>query len=425
MAAYKLPLTRAEFAKAMELGHGRALLHVKEHGLEQFRDEFLAACVNNLVHDTQCEGSRPRWLVEFFEGVPEWLLRPLLDTYAESDCERDLYQMAELLGLLADRGSEMAKQGLYSGFRVTHWGPLGNDELIRLDGAAALLWMAETMGEMEQIGFQELDSLFRTYDYSYGDGESLRLLLCSSNASIQRAVRVAQTPPQAPAGPWPERRRPGQISAREFLEAVQGEDLLGFPGSWARKAKSEELEIVAQALRTTRETNTLQTLLRCFQGTGLPEFWEGLLALVYHEVREVRRLTPFLLQHHQHPGIRAQALERLEQNRTTEGVFKLFESNFEKGDTKRILTALRRLPTEDTSIYHWALGDVLSVAAANPAKETLALLMFVYENTPCTNCRQKAVLEMRRRGDLPDWVAEECLYDCDFELREKLSGPES
>ena len=183
---------------------------------------------------------------------------------------------------------------------------------------------------------------------------------------------------------------------------------------------------MATALKTTDNLEALQIFLRCFQSTGLPEYWGGLIELADHQVYEVRWLAIWVLGHHHHSDVRALALQRLEENRTAEGEFKLLVRNFEKGDTKRILAALRRLPDVDERDFHWLLGDVIEIATVNPFKENLALLAYAYEKTPCTNCRQKAVLEMDRRGDLPEWILQESKFNCDFELREKLTaGSES
>ena len=69
IAPFELPLSREEFKGAMELGHGRALLHARKYGLAEYRDDFLTACLSNLVFDTQYEDSRTRWLGEFFDSV--------------------------------------------------------------------------------------------------------------------------------------------------------------------------------------------------------------------------------------------------------------------------------------------------------------------------------------------------------------------
>ena len=420
LGSFILPLTKSEFSRAMRLGHGRALMHVREFGLWEVQDEVLHAWVKNLVFDTQCEDSRARWLAEFIDGVPDWLVDPLLDAYAMSVENRDPFQMAELLCVLAKRGCGKARQALYHQFRNTDWGFLGEEELLELDGAQALLWMVQKLNSSENIEAWRLEGLIGSYDFVYGEGEGRKLLSQAPGREAKAFLARISEPRQRLIGP---RQRLEHLNGVGFIEAAHQKQIsVGGVRSWSLRATPEELQAVAAALKTTDDPEALQLFLRCFQSTGLPEYWAGLIDFANHQVYEVRWLALWVLGHHHHPDVRSLALQRLEENRTGEGEFKLLVRNFEKGDAKRILAALRRLPSMEEHDFHWLLGDILEVAKANPLKESLALLVYAYEKMPCTNCRQKAVLEMRRRGDLPDWIFRESHFDCDFELREKLAA---
>jgi len=412
ISAFKRPLTRQEFREALKRGHGRALLHARESGLDEFRDEFIDACLHNKVFDTQCEDSRARWLGEFFVGTPDWLVQPLVAAYARGGNRKDQFQRAETLGLLGKRGCKRSREALYHGFRSTDWGLLGSDELIALDGAEALMWVAKQLTPMDEVQQWEMDHLIFSYDELYGEGEGMRALRDAQIPGWQEVFEQVSEPRRKPKGTPQKRNR---CSAEEFVEAAfQGQVSIGFGRFWSSKASPEELQLVACALKRAKDSKTLESLLRCFFERGLPQFWPGLLELAEHDDSQVRWLTHWVLRHHHHPDIRSLGVRRLGENRTVEGEFKLFQSNFEKGDSKRILRALRRFPDIEEHIFHWALDDVLNIAMANPVKEALSLLIYVYEKTPCTSCRRKSVEAMRERGDLPDWILEECRCDCAF-----------
>lgn len=399
----------------MKLGHGRALLHVREFGLDDYRAEFIEACISNQVYDTQCEDSRTQWLGEFFEGSPAWLIDPLVRAYSTVDDQRSLFQMAELLGLLGRRGCERAKRALYDGFRYLEWGFLGDEELLSLDGTDGLLWILSQVRDLEDVQEHHLDSMFYHYDELFGEGEGVKYL--DPHSPPAQPLKGSSSSRQPRQG----REKPRRASAEEFVEAARvGQVPIGYCRSWSIRASTEELAIVAEAVKNEDNPEPLERLLRCFMDTGLPEYWPGLLDLCEHEVHDVRWVTYWVLRHHRHPDVRALAIRRLEENRTVEGEFKLFQSNFEKGDAKRILASARRFPEVEEYIFHWALDDILDVAIANPIRETLSLLIYGYEKTPCTNCRLTAVEEMSKRGDLPGWIVEECRQGCDFYLREKL-----
>ena len=55
-------LSRAEFARAIKLGHGRAILHIKEQGDNQVKDLICKALTKCNVYDYQIEGGRHYWL---------------------------------------------------------------------------------------------------------------------------------------------------------------------------------------------------------------------------------------------------------------------------------------------------------------------------------------------------------------------------
>jgi hypothetical protein len=72
-----------------------------------------------------------------------------------------------------------------------------------------------------------------------------------------------------------------------------------------------------------------------------------------------------------------------------------------------------------TDVYHWLGMGALHVFEANPTPECSELLVSLYDNGPCTNCRERCVDLLHRLGRLPDWMARECLFDANGDLRDK------
>ena len=54
---YTLPLNREQFPHALHAGLGRALQHVRTHGLTGFEDELVTSCISNTAYHPQSEGS--------------------------------------------------------------------------------------------------------------------------------------------------------------------------------------------------------------------------------------------------------------------------------------------------------------------------------------------------------------------------------
>ena len=67
-APFRLPLNDAQFRRALQAGHGRALMHVVRHGVGQSLEAVVDACIHNRAYDAQCEGDRARWMLEIIDA---------------------------------------------------------------------------------------------------------------------------------------------------------------------------------------------------------------------------------------------------------------------------------------------------------------------------------------------------------------------
>lgn len=66
---FELPLTREQFARALEAGHRRAILHARQCGVDGLQDLIVDACLHYKVHDPQCEADRWTWMIELIEAA--------------------------------------------------------------------------------------------------------------------------------------------------------------------------------------------------------------------------------------------------------------------------------------------------------------------------------------------------------------------
>ena len=102
----KNKLTKIEFAKALKRGHGRALMHVEQHGLRGISALVLAACLKEPSYDKQLESSRAEWLFKMFcddEKFPSFSAAILNALSIENELY-DLQQLCEFAELLAKNG---------------------------------------------------------------------------------------------------------------------------------------------------------------------------------------------------------------------------------------------------------------------------------------------------------------------------------
>jgi len=419
------PLTRDQFADALAKGHGRALVHVREHGLDGLEDLFLQACLRDQTYDSMCEGDRVPWLGEFFVGAPEWIATPVLTRLREAPLEERWFLCSMAL-LLAQRGCQEAHASLRAAFYFEEEGAVvALDELLELEGEEGFLWMAAQYGRWAREGRPVDDSLVAAFaasdrweqtGASYEDGldKLPELLRASPDPDVRYYVGYLneqgyeQRRHYRPDGPP---SRPDGLTVLKRLRTAD-EDIF-WVGGWGRKAASEDLRLIAGDLFQPLETVLLRNYLRCFMGQGLSEFDSRILAFADHPDREVRRLSHWVLSHH--PEARALALQRLEAGEVDNSEVRLLKSAFEPGDETLLQQALAPTAAWEPFPRHTVLRDLLDVLEAHPNEE---LALFVYEHTPCTNCRGRAV-------QLLSSPPEECRYDADEEIRARLRPAES
>lgn len=106
-------------------------------------------------------------------------------------------------------------------------------------------------------------------------------------------------------------------------------------------------------------------------------------------------------------------------------VRQLLKQSFLPGDHLWIEAALQErsdVPPEqvDEDELHWLLMDVVELFKAHPSREAAPSVGFVYEHTPCANCRQQALKLLVSTGSLPSWIADEARLDASGEIRELL-----
>lgn len=90
----------------------------------------------------------------------------------------------------------------------------------------------------------------------------------------------------------------------------------------------------------------------------------------------------------------------------------ILKSNWQQGDFVTVETLLAAAIDDDFE-YHDLGTSILEVLehAAVPATESNGVLLKLYENGPCTQCRREVVSKLLASGSVPSWMAEECRFD--------------
>ncbi|MBS2040612.1 hypothetical protein JST97_36835 [bacterium] len=134
-----------------------------------------------------------------------------------------------------------------------------------------------------------------------------------------------------------------------------------------------------------------------------------LLALADHREQSVRFRANQALAEVRHPAVRDRAISRLKAKDWFHSEVLPLKSNLLPGDS---LLFDRHLRVKGNNFeHHRLIGDLVHIVQANPWPELLKVMLFVYETSPCTNCRYDVYQLMSKQSIAPDWVTAEWPHD--------------
>jgi hypothetical protein len=125
------------------------------------------------------------------------------------------------------------------------------------------------------------------------------------------------------------------------------------------------------------------------------------------------------LAHVRHPYLRQAALGLIANGDMSNGTT-LLVKNFEAGDFDLCSACLK--PLADADDAHNLVGSLLNLCEAHPGWDALDCLLYVYELSPCSACRSRAVKALVTTGTSPAWVLAESASDADPDTRALVSA---
>lgn len=420
------PLDSTVFGAALRTGHGRALQQVHLHGVQGLGDTLIDACVQCGTYDPQCEARRVPWLFSIVEcvGLQTSLVQALAGLLKEApaadEAHNDLDQRSAMLRELAAAGSADARRLLYASLvRLpgTSADVIAADDIVELDGLEGLVHVARRMGRWSQEDprFWVDDRLVEQCTAPGGATAALAALECEAQTDpyIASYLQVlAQTRAQ--------RNSSAPDAAAFTAEQVvvyardHPKDPCHWFRGWARRADASELETVFLALLDAREPEHATRLLRCFVQRGVPRFDSRLMPWLVHPDPMLGMAALNAVKSTRHPDLRTLALRWIA-NGDLEGGIRLLTANFEPGDFALCAPLLESIDDEDER--HRLASNFVAMCEAHPSADAVDGLLNVYEFSPCSTCRLKAVKVLVDLDIAPDWLLQESSFDVDPETR--------
>jgi hypothetical protein len=424
------PLSIAAFDAALRTGHGRAMQQVHEHGSGGLEDSIVAACVSCFTYDPQCEAERAPWLASIVElaALKAKVVQAIEAMGREAAPEnlRDMDHRCAILKELAAAGSSDARRVLYSSLaRLPHTSDvIGAEQIVELDGMDGLVHVARQFGRWLQADpdFRVDDWLFGQFDASTG--------IEGGFAALEREAESDPDVASYLAGMRKTRESQDATSNRFDATAYTGVEIVAHVNKnpkdqchwfrrWGVLASSDQRETVFAALLASDEPEYVKRLFRCFAMTGLPRFDRRLLRWIADPDEQVRWAAVRATAPIKHFVLRQAALRMIAEGDMANG-FALLVSNFEAHDFALCAAHLKRL--DDADEAHLLVGQLLNLCEAHPGVDALDCLLYVYELSPCSECRRRAVEALIGSNTAPAWLLAECAFDADPDTRAIVGG---
>ncbi|KQV47506.1 hypothetical protein ASE26_23910 [Duganella sp. Root198D2] len=432
-------LNRDEFTTALHQGRGSAVLHVQDHGSDELFEIILDACLVNRAYDQQCEGPRAKWLYSMI-AHDDRICAAVIEAFKAPVEDQDLFQVANLVGLIAVNGSRAAAEALRRSWAENDLA--GELAIIMLDGVPAAIEVVRCLGQrlisdpdeyVDGLEFLVEDEALREQvllDLSArapGDMAITAYLAMHQEQSDKRAADEALSPEQKEKRRLEyQRKHLAENPLSRIVELAQSQDKVSphIFRRFGRWASDSERQKILQILESELAPQVQIRLLHIFGRGDLRAWNDTVWNLAHSPDQEVRLAAVKALASLEDTRVGELARRRLSEedfsvDRRDE--IELLKKNFLPGDEKIIISALERVKT-DADGMHFMEMPALHVCQENPDARLAGIASFIYRTNPCSLCRRDIVEWMKDVDCLPAWIANEARFDASEETRILLAG---
>ncbi len=405
------------FNSALKKGLGRAYTFLKENGDKNYEEPLLYYCLHNPTWDPQSEGSRAEWIYSLLQltNNPQSYYEKIIDAISNTTEDWDIYHLTTLCKLISKSGNNRAKEALYQKFDLLdcdityHLG----EAIVDLDKFSGLMYIANVLGRQlleKKDGFFD-DALYDNICEKLGKKAVKEFLKESAkdNKNIKAYLTAAQDIKKL-------QQRPSRQTAKfnRILKYIEegSEPLKYLTMRYGEKHASEEqIKIIFHKLLDEKRKDQIIRCLYFFTSRPFPFLHEKTLDLALSGDNQIKEAAIKAISNSKDPAIR-KLVTLIYQ---TEKVFPhryltLFILNYQPGDHHIIEAAIINL-TDEQEIHNVCYA-LIDICKNNMSAELMGCLIWVYENSPCSVCRNDAVVLLKNNLLLPNELQAEYQFDC-------------
>ena len=294
----------------------------------------------------------------------------------------------------------------------------GSREFIHLDGMTGLLFVLDKIGAwmLEDSTYWEDRSFLDEMKRTIGDGMADAIKQAATDNPnigiyLDRVHEHGRELAQRPARP--DLKSLEYLKLREVIMDDPKRMSKVWSWVWGMGASEQDLRLAADDLMMEDDPDRLLAYLRIFRKREFPGDPRRLFELSLSTDAKLSENARFALAQVRHPAVRGLIDKFIAEGELA--VVRLMIRNFLPGDERTVASMLRDAKNDD--VAHeicLATGDM---SKANQDADMSQLLLEVYERSPCSICRRIAVEELQLRKSMPEWMPQECRYDCDAATR--------
>ena len=433
-----------DFEHYLKAGHGRAYLIAKEDP-GKYREAILNACRKDYTFDMQCEGSRAFLtadLVSLFDD-PEPFIKAAIESFASTKIDN----VADEIQYLSDFLMEFDQRRIVLRKYLNLWETVKNisyDELkedyihlrFNLEYLAIKLVNNHSWKVAEKIvtdigewyislgddAESEFTWFYSTLENQYGEEETREHLLKLSETSPE--IKAFCDKDMEYSKDYGKRitRKKNKLTASEVVEKLKADPHLKGTDILRLGVRNMEDQEIRKLAKVAVDTNVSVLRTQIVSVFDTPRFaWPldpGLLLRWCGEGdEELRVACHSALTEVTGPGMREYARKNLENGFDADCLSMLIR-NCDPSDESYILSMLESIPIDEENEGVWhGLGHVI-----NDSYKTLpaSLLMWVYNSTLCSCCREYTLDHLIERNALTDVMRNECMWDANLDIRELI-----
>ena len=441
------------FKDALLCGTGKCFaMLATESTRRKYSPLVMWACGRNLGYDTQVEGTRAIFLYDLIGQYPN--PEPFLDIveksfFASFNKGDWLFQQeCELLALFAKAGNERARRILELGYGrfcqyLRHLNPaiVSKPYIPALDNFESLCEQlvfcakpAEAQPMVERIirdvgGLCMRDSFWNetadSVQLSLGGvlgGKRLATMLGRMRTipeveAYKFAVLQAKKENEANNVEWKRRQ---SLGYKEVYRRIKEQDISGvrgIVGSWWRNGRTKDIAGIVRLYEKEADPSTRARILGLFRAPKFKGYLplDSVLQDASSEDDELRDSAFHALDGIRDQRVRDFAFDVLKKRGMSYEIASLVAGNYREPDDDLLIAVHKKL---GEMCRHHLGARVLDNVGGKCGRLSKRILIYIYDTTRCSCCRERAVRELGRRGFLTCEMAAECLHDANDDIRD-------